>query len=335
LYDAMLQRVKEAGIASAVRAAHIRVVSAAPVPEIPVRPKPAIYGAAGLLAGLLAGVMFAFARSTGAVVIQGPGDASVYLSVPELGAIPDAGKHAARGEGNRPVQLASWHHPYSRLAECFRGTAASVLFCTPSSAHRVIVVTSPCSGEGKTTVAANLGVMLAAAGHRVLLVDGDMRRPALHRIFGVSNAQGLSELLGEADGEHAPLPFEVGCWTEIPGLSLLPSGAKPADAGSLLCSRRMPRIMEYLRGSFDIVVIDTPPLALSDARVFGRLSDGVVLVVRSGSTPAGDASSALLRLAEDGTRILGTVVNRWDPKRSSAGAYRSYMHNMPDTYFKV
>ncbi len=344
LYDGMLQRVKEAGIASAVRAAHLRVAAPARTPDFPVSPKPPIYAAAGLLAGSLAGMLLAFVRPAKPAVIRGPGDANVYLSVPELAVIPDVAKcggrdglHAAGKTGDTAgaVQLASWNHPYSRLAECFRGAAASVLFSTPSSTHRVIVVTSAMSGEGKTTVAANLGIMLAAAGHRVLLVDGDLRRPSLDRIFAVDHGRGLSELLGEQHGDRRQLPFEFGCWTDVPGLSVLPSGAKPADAGSLLCSRGLPRLIEHLRQSFEMVVIDTPPLALSDARVFGRLADGVVLVVRAGRTSAGDASSALLRLGEDGTRVLGTVVNQWNPKRSSAGAYGSYMYHMPDSYFKV
>ena len=97
----------------------------------------------------------------------------------------------------------------------------------------------------------------------------------------------------------------------------------------------MPRLIGDLRQLFDVVVIDTPPLALSDARVFGQVSDGAVVVVRAGRTCAGDASLALLRLAEDGTRVLGTVVNRWNPKRRSGRAYGSYLYYMPDSYFKV
>jgi len=180
-------------------------------------------------------MLLALLRPAGAAVIRGPGDANIYLSVSELAAIPETRKRSApalrrgtsergaseRGEPVDAVQLIAWNEPYSRLAEAFRGAAASVLFCMPASAHRVIVVTSACSGEGKSTVAANLGVMLAAAGNRVLLVDGDMRRPSLHRIFSVENARGLSELLGEADADRTNLPFEYGSWTEVPGLTLL------------------------------------------------------------------------------------------------------------------
>jgi capsular exopolysaccharide synthesis family protein len=342
LYDSMLQRVKEAGIASEVRAAHMRVAAPAETPDLPVRPKPPLYGAAGLFCGLVAGMLFAFARPAAATVIRGPGDAAAYLSIPELAAIPDtprrkvaALRRGSAGDGPAGLELTAWRDPYSRLAEAFRGAAASVLFCTPGSSHRVIVVTSPCSGEGKTTVAANLGAMLAASGNRVLLIDGDMRRPALHKVFGLENVRGLSELLSDSDGERAPMAFEIGSWTEIPGLTVLPSGAKPADAGSLLASPAMPRLIGDLRRLFDFVVIDTPPLALSDARVFGQASDGAVVVVRAGRTCAGDASLALLRLAEDGTRVLGTVVNRWNPKRRSQRAYGSYLYYMPDSYFKV
>jgi Mrp family chromosome partitioning ATPase len=206
------------------------------------------------------------------------------------------------------TELAAWQEPYSPMAESFREAASSLLFSAPAANRRVIAVTNSGEGDGTDRVAADLAVMAAGSGRRVLLIDGNFRRPSLDRLLGVGGMRSLSDLLSEDPGERQYLPFECGSWTKVPGLTLLSGGA----AGKPLDSARLSRWMDRLRRMFDVIVIDTPPMAEPESRMFGRLSDGVVLVVKAGTARAADASSALVRFAEDGTQVLGTIASQWN-----------------------
>jgi Mrp family chromosome partitioning ATPase len=304
LFEAMSQKAREAGIATAVRTPNIRLVAPAQAPETPARPKPLIYCLAGLLGGMLAGMAYACVRPDRAAARPKPLDIPEYSPVPELDTIADP-----RGFVS-PVgtELATWQEPYSPMAESFREAATSLLFSAPAANRRVIAVTSSGEDDGTDRVAADLAIMAAGAGHRVLLIDGNCRRPSLDGLLGVDRTRSLLDLLSEDPGKRQYLPFECGSWTKVPGLTLLSGGA----AGNLPDSARLSRWMNQLRRMFDVIVIDTPPLAEPESRMFGRLSDGVVLVVRAGTARAAEASSALVRFAEDGTEVLGTIAGQWN-----------------------
>jgi succinoglycan biosynthesis transport protein ExoP len=235
------------------------------------------------------------------------------------------------------VELVTWLRDSSLLAECFRAVLTSILF-TGVNGHRpkVIVLASSSPAEGKTTVASNLAIALAEISRRVLLIDGDLRRPRLHQLFDVDNDYGLSDLLRERQPvEGYPMTTLVH-ETGIPGLYLLASGKASHSVANLLHSTRLREWLACFRQKFDAVLIDTPPmLQLPDARVLGRLADGVVLVVRAGQTSRDMAKAACQRFEEDGTRILGTVLNDWDPSKGEGYGYgygyghytRSYYHH--------
>jgi len=308
LLEAMSTKAKEAGIATAVRTPNIRLVAPADVPEIPARPKPLIYSLVGLLGGTLAGMAYACARPGSAADTSKSLDVPARSNAPRLMGIPGAGGSL----GPLGSDSTGWQDPYSQMAEGFQEAATSMLFSAPAADRRVIAVTS--SGEGRdgaNRVAANLAIMAATAGRRVLLIDANFRRQSLDGIFGVAGARSLFDLLRADPGERRRLPFECGSWTSVPGLTLLSGGAAPADAGSLAGSARLPRWMDLLRSMFDVIVIDAPPMEQPEARLFGRLSDGVVLVTGAGSARTDD-SSALVRFAEDGTRVLGTIPSQWN-----------------------
>ncbi len=332
LYEGMLQKVKEYGIASAMRASNVRVVDAATPPVLPYKPNYPINSALGLMSGLFLGVMFVVIRERADRSIQSPGDTSYYLDVPELGTIPSAS--AARGlltyrhrdarTAEKSVELGTSGRSMSPLAESFRAALTSILFIgTNGDRPRTIVLTSANPGEGKTTVACNLGLALAEINRRVLLIDGDMRKPRLHDIFGIANDWGLSDLLrGDAppDGS-AGFVYE----TEHRGLYILPAGSGCGSAANLLHSERTPEMLKRFREEFDAVLIDTPPmLNMPDARVLGRSADGVILVVRSGQTTRDMAQAAAQRFGEDGTRVIGTILNDWNPKTLPNGYYGYY-----------
>jgi polysaccharide biosynthesis transport protein len=344
LYENLLTKLKEASIASALRANNIRVVDAAERPSIPYKPDVRQRCTMGLLFGLVLGVGFVVLRERADRTLQDPGDVSYYLSVPELGVIPvgdllevPRGKSASRqiGSGTGPsgrsdfgerVEMVSWQQKQSLLAESYRTTLTSILFSRQTGERpRVLVFTSASPKEGKTTTVCNMGISLAEISHSVLLIDGDMRRPRLHSVFGVSNDHGLSDLLLEKNPLDADKLLSACLPTTVPGLFVMPSGGSRRSASSLLHSERLPELLHLARQKFDTVVVDTPPMVnIADARVIARYGDGLVLVVRSGQTTRDAALLAKSRFAEDGTAILGTILNFWNPKTPGYGYYRYY-----------
>jgi capsular exopolysaccharide synthesis family protein len=349
LYEVMLQRVKEASLATAMRDSNVLVVDRAKPPLLPYRPNLAMNSAIGLFSGLLLGFGFVLFRERVDRRIVAPGDAQVYLDLPELGVIPvdEAAvawqipnrvqpQHTAASSlpsqsglasslGDCP-ELATWKRKPSLLAECTRTTLTSILLPSQNAdGPRILVLTSPCPGDGKTTVACNLSLAIAEIGRKVLLIDGDLRRPRLHKVFSTANSGGLSDLLW-ADGslETAPLSDLVR-ETAVSGLWLLPAGSCGVTPSNLFYSPRMSRLLRRLRSEFDMILIDAPPMIhLADARVLGRLADSVILVVRAGQTTTESALLATQRFAEDGTHVLGTVLNSWDPKTGRDYGYGSY-----------
>ena len=343
IYESMLQRVKQAELASAMRVSNVLVVDQAKPPLLPHRPRVLMNMALGLFSGLFLGLGFILLRERLDRRIQAPGDAQSYLNLPELGVIPLAERPPREISGNHtrnPLQLpapadadadaaakspelAMCSAKLSPLAEGIRGTLTSILFTGQNGTHpRVVVVTSPTQGDGKTTVASNLSIALAEMGRRVLLIDGDLRRPRLHRVFEVSNTHGLSDILsGDTPLDEVVSFVRVAFETKIPGLHLLPSGATVISSMNLFYSTRMAELLSRMRDEFEMVMIDAPPMILADARVLGRMADGVVLGMRAGQTTPEGASFISQRFVEDGTRVLGTVLNGWDPATRGYGYY--------------
>jgi succinoglycan biosynthesis transport protein ExoP len=348
LYETMLQRVKEASLASAMRDSNVLVVDRAKPPLLPYRPSLPMNSAIGLFGGSLLGFGFVLLRERVDRRISAPGDTQIYLDLPELGVIPldetaasrqiSNGLLPRRSASSVPSQsslksslgdcpeLATWKRKPSMLAECARTTLTSILLPSENAeGPRVIVLTSPCPGDGKTTVACNLSIAVAEIERKILLIDGDLRRPRLHKVFGVSNTWGLSDVLwADTPLETVPISHLVR-ESEVSGLYLLPGGSCGVTPWNLFYSPRMSRLLKRLRTEFDMIMIDAPPMIhLADARVLGRLADGVILVVRAGQTTTESALFASQRFSEDGTRVLGTVLNSWDPRITRGYGYGSY-----------
>jgi polysaccharide biosynthesis transport protein len=342
LYEVMLQRVKEASLVSAMRDSNVLVVDRARPPLLPYRPSLPMNSAIGLCSGVLFGFGFVLLRERVNRRISVPGDAQVYLDLPELGVIPldDSVVPRQISNGRRPLrparafpawksngpELATWKRKPSMVAECARTTLTSILLPNENGeGPQVIVITSPCPGDGKTTVACNLSIAVAEIGRKVLLIEGDLRRPRLNSVFGVGNNWGLSDVLrGDGALENVSVSHLVR-ETEVAGLYLLPGGSCGVAPSNLFYSPRMATLLKKLRAEFDMILMDAPPMIhLADARVLGHLSDGVVLVIRSGQTTTESALSACQRFAEDGTRVLGTILNSWDPKTTRGYGYGGY-----------
>jgi polysaccharide biosynthesis transport protein len=338
LYDNMLQRVKEAGVASALRASNIRTVDPADVPRAPYKPNLSTNAALGLLSGLFLGIVFVVFLERADRTVQEPGDAAFYTGVPELGLVPNAAVDSFNYRGNltshaltaggapQKPELVTLQRRPSAMAEAFRATLTSLLYTDQTGERpRVLVLSSAAPKEGKTTLATNLAIALAEIHQRVLLIDADLRKPRLHHVFELGNTTGLVNLLRHADPIVEPLNGHVQK-TTIPNLSVMTSGRAHEGEASLLHSQRLSEVLAIVRGQFDTVVIDTPPmLTMSDARVIARHADAVVLVARANVTSRDSLRDACSRFAQDGRNVFGTVLNDWNPKRSSRyGYYRYY-----------
>lgn len=353
LYETLLQRVKEAGFVSAMRSSPVRVVDAAAQPLFPVAPRRVVSSIAGLVLGCLCGVFLAFFSDRTDRRLQKPGEASLQLRIRELGVIPAASvdklpktnlkqlpvpvktgsgvKLLAAPALSAPVpaglELVTWFNKGSLMAESYRGVMSSLLFSNSTPGEKLkLLVTSPSVGEGKTTLLSNLGIALAQTKRSVVLIDGDLRRPRLHKVFQVDNSMGLGNvLLGEIDPMTCPLDRIVRA-TTVPGLYVVPAGTPVDDAASTLFSPHLATLIERLSREFSALLIDSPPmLHLTDARVLARYADGVVLVVRAGATTMDAAVNAQQIFEADATPILGTVLNDFDPTTElNLNYYKSY-----------
>jgi polysaccharide biosynthesis transport protein len=336
-YDAMLQKVNEAGIASAVRESNIRLVAPAEPPLRPYKPNLPLNLSIGLFAGLVLAVGSVMLSEQANSRLRAPGEAGVYLNIPELGTIPHAqcfesAVQKMLGARNGPVERITWEQRFSELSEAFRGAVASIVSAEQAGDRRdILVVSSPLPGEGKTTVACNLAIALAEIRGRVLLIDGDMRRPRLHKVFGLTNSWGLSDILGEQNAADE-LPLDVlAKKTGVPRLRLVPSGPCTDSIFSLLYSERMSRLMQRFRQEFDHVIVDAPPcLEFADARILARHAAGVLLVLRANYADRKTALAAAQRFFLDGVPVVGTILNHWDPvtwgDAYGYGSYRKFYH---------
>ena len=340
IWETLLQRVKEAGIGAAMRSSNFRVVDPAAPPSIPVKPSLRHGIMAGLVMGLFAGIGFVFVRENMDRSIAVPGEATYYLGAPELAVIPSTLPEAparrflnglARRKQiagvNAVAERSAFQQGDSMVAESFRVALTSLLFANKRSGPpKTITVSSPGPSEGKTTVACNLAISYAEINWRVLLIDGDMRRPRMHDIFSVEHETGIATLLDRAQPAGPEDVMQAIRQTAVPNLSVMPRGKLRGTVINLLYSPRLAEVLSIARKEFDVVIIDTPPmLHLPDARAIAHLTDGVVFVVRSGKTLRDTVMTARERFHQDGIPVLGSILNDWNPKETGYyGHYDNY-----------
>jgi capsular exopolysaccharide synthesis family protein len=351
IYETLLQRVKEAGIAAAMTANPARFVDRATEPVEPYKPNRPLSAAMGLLSGAFLGVVFAILREQRDCRVKRPGDAALHLSVPELAVIYKSARLAGAGLYSGPtlvlriawhedrapasivprnpkpgipsrIELASWQRKNSRWAESFRAARTSILLDQGRGGLKSLVVSSPSPGEGKSTIACNLAIAMAETGRRTLLVDADLRRPRLHEIFGFPAGRGLGDLLQAGEPLARVSLHSFLRETAIPALSLLPSGALNGEGPASLHGERTAELVRRLEREFDFVVFDTPPLLpVSDARILAHFAGAAVLIVRLNETTRDHLRLAVEQLLADGSRLLGVLLNGWKPRAGASGYY--------------
>jgi capsular exopolysaccharide synthesis family protein len=337
--DAELRRATEI---SSIRASEIRVVDPAFVPLRPARPSKPLMAGIGFSSGLIFGLTFVFIREQLNRTIQQPGHSPNLLNVTELGVIPSTKSitaHLAHSAARRGPHSQRLGRPFpflptagrdgvaargSVLADSFLGIANSILFKDdPEGAPRVLMFSSPHPGEGKTTTVCNLGVAFSQIGKRVLLIDGDFRKPQLHRIFGLENEQGVLNLLSAHEGSADPKSRARN--TAIDRLSVLVSGATTRPLPTLVHSERWGKVLALFREDYDLILIDSAPfLLVPESRVLARSADALVLVFRAGSTRTEFAMAARRRATEDRIPLMGTILNGWRPETDSYIYYPYY-----------
>jgi capsular exopolysaccharide synthesis family protein len=277
----------------------VSIVDHATAPSSPVSPKPLRDGVGGLALGLLLGAAIAalFERLDERLRDQ-PALERAARGVPVLSAIPAASRSA--------TGLVTLKEPTSASAEAFRQLRTAIRFASLESPVSVVAVTSSTVGEGTSTVVANLGVVVAQAGLRVVVVSCDLRRPSLHSTFGVEQSPGLTSVLLE----DTPLAEALQSVPGVPGLDVLASGSLPPNPSELLSSKRVQALFEALTDAYDVVLLDTPPLLeVTDALIAGRVADAVVLVARIGHVDRHEVVRALDRLSQTSLSVFGLIAN--------------------------
>lgn len=216
--------------------------------------------------------------------------------------------------------------PRSIAAEAYRTLRTNLIFSKLDQGHRKLLITSATPGEGKTTTVANLGLAMAQAGARVCLIDSDLRQPSLHDLFGVSNGIGLTVALAEAKSIDQVLVA-----TSMPNLYLIPSGPLPPNPGELLGSNRMREFVETLAGKFDTLLFDSAPvMSVADTAALVGMSDGVILVLKSGAVPRDLLRRAVEQIEAVKGKVIGVLLSQVDPRRD--GYYYRYFYQYYGAY---
>ena len=285
----------------------VSVATPASAPAAPSSPRTVLNVALGAVAGLLVALGMAALLEYLDQGLKTAEDVRRRLGIPCLGVVPRYPGGGRRG-GHRQVQILGAKEAYRRLR-------ANLLFASPDAELRTIVVTSARSGEGKTQTAANLAIALAGADKHILLIDGDMRRPDLHRMFSKPLQGGMSEMIMEVQRGEVPT-LNGAHVTSHAGLSLITSGTIPPNPSELLSSKRSMVLLRSLEKSFDMVVIDTPPVdAVPDALSLAAEGSGTVVVVEAGRTNAAQAAAVVDALNNVGANVLGVVLNKARERR--------------------
>ncbi|RMH01498.1 MAG: polysaccharide biosynthesis tyrosine autokinase [Planctomycetota bacterium] len=306
IYTLLLTRLQEAQITEAASLATVDVIDWAIPPDSRSRPILAMNTALGLLLGLVAAFALGLYREGRVRKILSIAQLETATGLPQVGVIPDFRRGGTRSKHSRARDyLPLRDEPDSPTAEAYRALRANLRFLAKGQAIKTLAITSSVQGEGKSVTTCDLAVALAQTGARVLLVDADLRRPVVHRLFGFPISPGLSDVLKEdASPEKLMHP------TNIDGLSVLTAGSRTARPGDLIASPAMQGFLQDVRGSFDYILFDIPPvLAVADASGFVSQLDALFMLCRAGVVPEVVAASATKRIRLTGAKLMGCILN--------------------------
>ncbi len=301
LYEDTLRRAKETELVRNLEASNVNFLEPATVSRVPSHPNILLNAMMTLLVACFFGLGVAFLLDSLDGSIRDLEELDVYFRVQPLGILPSL-------NANKGRFLVVDQSPHSAPSECLRSIRTNLLFAAGQTDLRSLVVTSASPRDGKTMVCTNTAAAMAQAGHRVVVVDADLRRPHVHDVFGMDNSVGLVDvLIGQSTLEQAIRP------SGVDGLFVLASGGAPSQPAEMLSSKGFGRLLERLNQSFDYIFLDSPPvLAVTDAAVLSQMVDGVVLVLRVGRTNRSLFRETLRTLDAVGSRVAGVVCNGVD-----------------------
>jgi succinoglycan biosynthesis transport protein ExoP len=343
LYNSVLQRMKDVGLAAEARSSNVVIVDEAEPATSPSSPKISQSVMTSAVLSAVGAIALAFLLEFLNNRLKTPEEVEQYLRIPNLAVVPsfsyveekaresfrtlmlarktsDQGSVPARSFRGHPRELIGASNPYSVHGEAYRTLRTGILLSRAGAPPKVILMTSTTSGEGKTVTSTNTAVLFAHTGAKVLLIDADLRRPRCHRVFGIDKEPGLTEVL---TGTRSV--FEMIRPTQVDGLSILTSGSLPPNPTELLGSDKMKKVLAELATSFDFIVLDSPPvLPVSDSVLLSTIVDGVVVVVNSAKTAKQQIRVACARLKYARSKIFGTVLNKVNLQSPEYKYYKNY-----------
>lgn len=316
MYDALLQRYKEVSAQAGVTANNLSILDRAVIPTAPVSPRPMVNLALALFAGLFLSAVFVFIRERFVDAIRTPEEVTPKLGLPLLNTIPmlPPGIDVPSALNNRR----------SNFAEAYYALRTSIRLMSASGQVRSLLVTSGREQEGKSTTSFALARAFSQIGMKVLLIDGDMRRPSLHRLFDHDREHGLSTILAQQD-----VLFDTITSTDFENLDFLSSGPIPPSPTELLSGQTLPNLIAAAKERYQLIIVDGPPvLGLADAILYAGAIEGTLYIVASGRDRAGIGRDGLRRLtgSNAGARVLGAVLTMFDPKQSGYGSEYGYYY---------
>ena len=328
LYESVLERMKQIGVAAELRASNVFIIDAAEPPIQPSSPKKKLALLLSVVIGLIGGIGLAFLLEQMDNTLKVPEEVERRLGLPNLGVVPDFFTLDSRrsrflphgstptpraesrslivGNKNSPKQIRLSHHSHSMVNEAYRTLRTAILLSQSGGPPKTILFTSGTPGEGKTVTVINTAITFAQMGVKVLVIDADLRRSSCHKLFGLPNRPGLADWLsGQTSLEKLITP------TAMNNVFFLGSGSTPPNPTELVGSRRMHDALAFLGERYDYLLIDSSPvLAVSDAVLLSTMVDGVVMVVSGQETPRNAVKRACARLRYAQAKILGVVLNR-------------------------
>ncbi|MGI4862000.1 MAG: polysaccharide biosynthesis tyrosine autokinase [Janthinobacterium lividum] len=333
IYELLLNKVQELSLTRAGTVGNVRILDRALRPAYPIKPKKSLIMIAAVFLGLILGSLFVFARRQLTLGIEDPDLIENRMGLPMLGAIPlnaaqvrwDSSYRRDR-DGRRAILARSF--PKDASVEALRSFRTSLQFALSDAPNNLLSMSGPVPGTGKSFVSVNLATLLAEAGKRVLLIDGDMRRGHLNEYFGMARSPGLSEML-----QRNMLPSQVITQTDVPGLHAIWTGAIPPNPAELLESPETKGLLESLGHEYDVVIIDTPPiLAVTDAAIISNIAGSSFLVLRSGIHSEREIAAAIKKISQSGTRIVGAIFNAMPVRAAKSGKYTGAGYNYVYSY---
>lgn len=313
IHDALTKKINEQGVIEQSRTVNVMIVEKAEKPKSPFKPRKAMNLLLGIMVGLFGGIGIAFFVEYLDNTVKSPDDAESKLGLPIIGMIP------LIASADKPIETVLLDEHSSSFSESFKAIRTAIILSSAEKPPRKILITSSVPGEGKTVTSINLAIAIAQSGYKVLLIDADLRKPRIHKVFAFDNSKGLSTYL--AGASNADILKD----SPVSGLSVITSGPLPPNPSELLSSKRMSEMLDLYAEMYDFIICDSPPvLTVADSLILSKLLDSTILVTRADVTTYENAKKCIKSLASVNAHILGIGINAVDIKK---GGYSNYYYS--------